>query len=295
MDSYKLADLIVEWDDEEFSLCEGRYLERFRYFPKSEELKDKIVFQSRLVPLEKYTHYPMVKENYVYALFEVNGERMLIYHWGNRRFAFAVWPERIKPGQINECWFDPDMKNQPPLDADWFFGISGLHKALMLRGAAVLHASYIDRSGHAILFTAPSGTGKSTQAALWKEVMKTETVNGDRVLVKKIGGKWYACGYPCCGSSRICLNRNLPLRAIVILRQSSENCVSQLTLVQKISSLMTAEEMYPWDAEEMERALELAESIAQAIPVICLSCRPNEDAVRTLNNYLEETDYAFDI
>lgn len=43
------------------------------------------------------------------------------------------------------------------------------------------------------------------------------------------------------------------MRAIVILRQSSENCVSQLTLAQKISSLAAAEEMYPWDAEEMEK------------------------------------------
>lgn len=85
------------------------------------------------------------------------------------------------------------------------------------------------------------------------------------------------------------------MRAIVILRQSSENCVSQLTLAQKISSLVAAEEMYPWDAEEMERAMDLAESIAREIPVICLSCRPNEDAVRILNNYLEETNYAFDI
>ena len=94
---------------------------------------------------------------------------------------------------------------------------------------------------------------------------------------------------------RIFLNRNLPLRAIVVLRQSSENCVNQLALTQKISSLVVAEEMYPWDAAEMERAIDLAESIAREIPVICLSCQPNEDAVRTLNNYLEETDYAFDI
>lgn len=295
MNYYKLADLIVEWDDTEFSLCEGRYLERFRYLPEPEELKEKIAFRSKFVPLEKYIHYPIVRENYVYALVEADGKKMLIYHWGNRRFAFAVWPDRIKTDRVNECWFDPDMKNQPPLDADWFFGVSGLHKALMLRGAAVLHASYIDRSGSAILFTAPSGTGKSTQAGLWEEVMRTETINGDRVLVKKIEGKWHACGYPCCGSSRICLNRNLPMRAIVILRQSSENCVSQLTLAQKISSLVAAEEMYPWDAEEMERAMDLAESIAREIPVICLSCRPNEDAVRILNNYLEETDYAFDI
>ena len=295
MDYYKLADIILEWDGEAFSLLKGRYMERFRCNPEQIELKEVIRFKACLVQLGKYTIYPILKENHVYTMFDVNGERMLVYHWGNQRFAFAVWPERIKKGQVNECWFDPDMKNQPAINADWFFGVSGLHKALMFHSAVILHASYVNCNSSAILFTAPSGTGKSTQADLWRQVMHTEIVNGDRVLVRKREGKWYACGYPCCGSSQICLNRTLPLRAIVILRQGSKNRIEHLSQAQKIRSLTVAAEVYPWDAEEMECAIDLAESIVHDITVICMSCLPNEDAVKTLNNYLEEMDHATNI
>lgn len=290
MDSYKLANMILQWDGGGFELVRGRYLERFRC---DAEPSDGIIrFQGRFVSLEAYARLPILTENEAYALFDVKGEHLLIYHWGNRRFAFAIWPEQILAGQVNECWFDPDMRNQPKLNADWFFGVSGLHKALMLYGAAVFHAAYIDRNGQAVLFTAPSGTGKSTQAALWAEHMRTEIVNGDRVLVRRCEGQWYAFGYPCCGSSKICLNRTLPLRAIVVLRQGTKNHIEKLTLAQKIRALTVAIEVYPWDVAEINRALDIAESLARDVSVICLTCRPDTEAVKLLNHYLEDENYA---
>lgn len=293
MDYYKFADIMLEWNGGDFPLVKGNNMEQFRC--KYMESEKKICFRACMVSLEKYTHFPIIKENYVYALFDVNGERMLIYHWGNRRFAFAIWPERISVEHVNECWFDPDMQNQPPLNADWFFGVSGLHKALLMQDAAILHASFINRKGKAVLFAAPSGTGKSTQAALWERMMKTETINGDRALLRKSNGIWNAYGYPGCGSSGICRNLTLPLQIIVILRQGEKNNIEEISTIQKIQALAVGIEVYPWDLEERERAIDLAELIVQAIPVICLSCRPDEGSVITLNNYLEEMEYAIDI
>lgn len=293
MDQYKLANITLQWDGGGFALARGRYMEQFRC---TAAMSDEVIrFQSRFVPLEAYTRFPVVTENSAYALFDIKGEPMIIYHWGNRRFAFAVWPERITAEQVNECWFDPDMQNQPALNADWFFGVSGLHKALMLHGAVVLHASYINRDGQAILFTGPSGTGKSTQAALWADFAGAEIVNGDRVLLRQWGGRWYAFGYPACGSSKICLNQTLPLRTIVVLRQGRENHIEQLPMAQKIRALAVATEMYPWDAEEMNRALDIAEALARDVSVICLTCQPDIEAVTQLDRYLEGERYATDI
>lgn len=293
MDQFLLGDLILQWDGGGYNLIPGPYLGRFRCADSAAGAPI-IRFQGSFVPLEAYTQYPMVTENSVYAMFDVKGEPLLVYHWGHRRFAFAVWPERIDAGQVNTCWFDPDMRNQPGLGADWFFGVSGLHKALLQRGAAVLHASYIDWKGQAVLFTAPSGTGKSTQANLWKEFAGAEIVNGDRALVRQWKACWYAFGYPCCGSSKICLNRTLPLRAIVVLRQGEENRIEQLTALQKIRALAAATEVYPWDGLEINRALDIATQLAENVPVLKLICRPDEDAVKTLKKYLEGR-YAADI
>lgn len=51
-------------------------------------------------------------------------------------------------------------------------------------GMLVLHSAYIvTRGGEGILFSGPSGIGKSTQAALWERFAGARTVNGDRALV----------------------------------------------------------------------------------------------------------------
>lgn len=288
MDNYRFGNIMLQWDGRCFELARGRYLECFRC--KTEMSEEILQFRGQFVSLDVYTQFQMLTENSVYALFDVHGEHLLIYHWGNRRFAFAIWPERIRSNQVNECWFDPDMVNQPKLNADWFFGVSGLHKALLQRGAAVLHASYIDRNGQAILFVAPSGTGKSTQAALWEKYAGAEVINGDRVLVRQCAGRWYAFGYPCCGSSKICLNRTLPLRIIVVLKQGVNNCIGKLTIAQKIRLLTAATEVYPWDTAEINRAMDLMEAMVKTVPVIGMSCQPDKGAVEVLNQYLEENN-----
>ena len=290
MDNYKLANIIVQWDGGGFELAKGNYMERFRCGAVDEiEL---IHLRGRFVALEAYTRFPIKTENSTYALFDIYGERLLIYHWGHCRFAFAIWPDRIRADRTNECWFDPDMIHQPQLNADWFFGVSGLHKALLMRGAAIIHASYVEKNGQGILFTAPSGTGKSTQASLWNSYIGANIVNGDRVLVRKWKECWQGFGYPCCGSSRICLNKAFPLRAIVAIQQGEKNHIEEMSASQKIRTLAAAIEVYPWDTEEIQRALDIAESLAEEVSVVHLICRPDQEAVEVLSHYLEVEDYA---
>ena len=79
----------------------------------------------------------------------------------------------------------------------------------------ILHSSFIAVNGKAILFTAPSGTGKSTQAALWVKHKGAELINGDRCAVAVTDEGVFACGVPFCGSSGVSKNRIYPLAAIV--------------------------------------------------------------------------------
>lgn len=86
----------------------------------------------------------------------------------------------------------------------------------------LLHSSYIQVGEEAILFTAPSGTGKSTQAELWRALRGAKIINGDRCAVRIHKGKIFACGIPFAGSSLMCENVTLPLKAIVYLSQSKK-------------------------------------------------------------------------
>ena len=64
-----------------------------------------------------------------------------------------------------------------------FLGPLALEKHVLNHGGIVLHCSYIKYKEKAILFSAPSGTGKSTQASLWEQHRGAKTINGDRALL----------------------------------------------------------------------------------------------------------------
>ena len=100
---------------------------------------------------------------------------------------------------------------------------SGIFRMLAEHGGVVLHSSYIiTQRGEALLFSAPSGTGKSTQAELWRSYAGAKVINGDRALVKAENGVT-ANGILFSGTSGISENVTAPLRAIVLLRQSEKN------------------------------------------------------------------------
>lgn len=99
----------------------------------------------------------------------------------------------------------------------FFCSFFSLEKKLLEKDALVLHCSYMQYKDYAILFSAPSGTGKTTQATLWEEYKGSHVVNGDKGLLMKDDGVWTAHGWPVCGSSGVCHNKNVPIKCVVML------------------------------------------------------------------------------
>ena len=126
------------------------------------------------------------------------------------------------------CGDDP-MGKKPVIP--WLLEDLGLRSALLRRGSVVLHASYIVDRGEAILFTAPSGTGKSTQADLWKKLRGATVVNGDRALIQKTANGFTANGIFYSGSSGVCRNITAPLKAVVVLDRGNAEIVKMGGLV----------------------------------------------------------------
>lgn len=278
MRQYRIGDLRVQIDATDYFHEKSSFLDAFRH----EEATEGEILRLRcsVEPLETYLHDQVTGDNGVYVIYRHDGQELLSYHWGNMFHGFLIHPDRFA------VTFAPRMHVQPRLPGDWFFSVCSFHRQLLARGACVLHASYIEAGGKAILFSAPSGTGKSTQAALWETHVGAQIINGDRALLRIRDGRWHAFGYPCCGSSGICLNRTLPLGALVILEQGSVNRVTPMSAGQKIRALAAAMEFYQWDEYEMNMVFDLAARIAGEIPVLRLVCRPDADAVRILKDRL---------
>lgn len=151
----------------------------------------------------------------------------------------------------------------------------------------ILHSSFIDTKKGAVLFTAPSGTGKSTQAELWYKYRNAEIINGDRAGIWKENCVWMAGGVPWCGTSGIMQNKQIPLRAIVILKQAKENEIKNIHFPYKVSHLLAQLTVNPWNRKMITLAQMFCMLLCQEVPVIQLSCRPDKEAVEILEHELE--------
>ena len=289
MKRYQIGDIIIQWKDGNFELESDEFTERFQVIESEEDfLVDEIIYETHFTDLRKYEKETLLQKNGLYELYDTIAGKFLVFHWAICRFGFGLYVKDLEGGNNIPCYFNPEMKEQIPLAAVRFFSCAGLHSKLLQRGALVFHSSYIDWKGKAILFAGHSGVGKSTQAALWGKYAGAEIINGDRTLIRKKDGIWHAYGYPCCGSSDICINRTLPLLAIVLLEQGEENQVTEVSMGKKFRALFTGSEMYLWNEKEMERVTKLAEEILKDVRIVRLVCRPEEEAVEVLKAELEE-------
>ena len=144
----------------------------------------------------------------------------------------------------------------------------------------IFHSSIINYMQYGILFLGPSGIGKTTQAELWNKYRDALIINGDIVFVQETEENFLGWGTPWHGSSPYCENTSVPVHAMIVLKQESENSIRELTGFEKVTAVSN-NVFYPqWLENGMELCLETLDHLLSAIPVYELSCRLHEEAVR---------------
>ena len=188
--------------------------------------------------------------------------------YGAAQFSYAVRTQ----GQTRLVFgegYRSTMYSQAILEsADMFDILAGY-------GQLVLHSSYVlPPNGKAVLFSGPSGIGKSTQAALWQQYAGADVINGDRTLIRTddltANGVFYS------GTSGICKNASAPIRAIVLPQRG----------LRAFAAVLSQCSYYQWDAESAIHMTDLVAGLVQRADVYRLSCRADEGAVRLLQNEL---------
>ncbi len=157
---------------------------------------------------------------------------------------------------------------------------------IVSRGGILLHASFIRWKDRAILFTAASGVGKSTQAELWCRLRGAELINGDRVAVMPGPNGFQACGVPYPGSSGVCKNETLPLAAVVCLSQAPQSVATRLKGLAAFRRIWEGCSVNVWNAEDMRRCSETVLTLVQQVRTIDLACTMDETAVNALEQLL---------
>lgn len=188
--------------------------------------------------------------------------------------------------QSCHIWFSTRARSYLTLDTA-FWSAFCLERLLLRENSLVLHCAYMEHDGQAILFSGQSGIGKSTQADLWARYRGTKTLNGDRALLIRKGGVWHAYGFPICGSSKICINKSLPIKAIVILRQAKKNKVTKIGGLEAVKEVMSQLMINNWNRLVLLQSMDLLDDFLKKVPACTLQCDISEQAVSCLEEYLQ--------
>lgn len=184
------------------------------------------------------------------------------------------------------------LKRENSLTMRMLFRGMGLDFLMALNRRIILHSSYIAWKGKGIVFSAPSGTGKSTQAELWRRHRPgTEIINGDRSILTCERGVPEVYGLPLCGSSGIAVNKSFPLGAVVVLRQAKTNTARRLGVREAVSLIYSECGLSLWDRDAAANVLDVVSEIAESVPVYCLSCLPHSSAVDAMERALRKDFY----
>ena len=149
----------------------------------------------------------------------------------------------------------------------------------------VFHSSALSVEGKAYLFTAPSGTGKSTHAWGWRTVFgdKVKMINDDKPIIRKKDGKFYAYGNPWNGKHQIGSNISAEIKAICVLNRGKENSIKRITAKEMIPTALNQTLRYT-DEKKMDKVLSLVEGLLESCELFSLKCNMTREAVYTSYN-----------
>ncbi|MBQ7133559.1 MAG: hypothetical protein IJO20_03595 [Ruminococcus sp.] len=152
-----------------------------------------------------------------------------------------------------------------------------------------LHCSCLEYEGEAVVFTAKSGTGKSTHARLWREYLgdKVTMINDDKPIVRFIDGRFYIYGTPWNGKHSLSNNIKAPIKAIYYLHQAKENKVVRCDSISSITKLLS-QTVLPNSKESMNCLLSMLEQLLSTIPMFDLYCDISKNAVDAVLSSLKE-------
>ena len=153
---------------------------------------------------------------------------------------------------------------------------------LSCRQGIIFHSSAVAVDGKAYLFTAPSGTGKSTHARLWREMLgdRVVMINDDKPIIRFIDGAFYVYGTPWNGKHRLDTNTRAEIAAICEIRQAKINKIRKISPSEMLLVVFN-QTIRPKDPDKMENLLGILDKLLTTVPLYRLECDISEDAAKT--------------
>lgn len=181
------------------------------------------------------------------------------------------------------------LKNENPHlsedEVEYIFTGGAFYEKLLNYNGVMLHSSAVCVDNEAYLFSAPSGTGKSTHTNLWLEYFgdKAYILNDDKPAIRCIDNKFYAYGTPWSGKTDLNRNEKVPLKAIIFIERAEECFAEKMTNAD--SAKMFYYQGYSASgAENKIKFLDFADKLIKNIPFYRFGANISQNAVETIYN-----------
>lgn len=207
--------------------------------------------------------------------------------------SFGRTEVQAKPYLTQESLTVPDIvvvsnwralkEQQPHLsedDCEYISTGGSFYRQLLDFNGMLLHASAVVMDGRAYLFSAPSGTGKSTHTALWRRVFgndRAQILNDDKPALRMENGIFYAYGTPWSGKTDLNINIRAPLAGICVLSRGEENVIRPYQGPQAIHDILE-QTLRPQNPKLTEKLLELLDNLLRTVPVWKMECNMEPEA-----------------
>lgn len=207
------------------------------------------------------------------------------------RQAFQALTGRDEPLTVRRAELEQEAQWDPrPFPVAYLESLALYRKLchlLLAEDILLFHCSALSIHGKAILFTAKSGTGKSTHARLWRERFgpAVTMLNDDKPLLKVTPQEVRVYGTPYAGKEDLHTNASAPVAAIVILRQGRENHIQRTSTQQAFPVLFQQSYRQP-RGQNLPHTLDLVGRLA-SLPVYTLDCTISQQAVELVYERLK--------
>ena len=194
--------------------------------------------------------------------------------------------EKVKPDMtiyLSDAFLELKQKENPHLsvaDCEYIFTSSVFYTGLLQFGGFMLHASAIIMDGYAYLFSAPSGTGKSTHTALWQKVFgkdRARILNDDKPAIRILDDGVFAYGTPWSGKTDLNINVKAPLAGICFLERSEKNWIKEISAKEAIMPIMN-QTIRPYEKSDMSLLLGHLDRLLTRVPTYKMGCTVSDEA-----------------
>ena len=180
----------------------------------------------------------------------------------------------IKKHEENENSFSPAY-------TEWLEIYREISAYIEEHDGILMHGAVIGFEGAAYMFTAPSGTGKTTHISQWKKLYgdKVTVINGDKPIIRNIDGTFYVYGTPWCGKEHLNENTKAPLKGIAIVSRDAENSVERID-ASKYLPVLFRQIYFHNTANCISNAMDFLDKMLTQVPLYSLKCNISTDAAR---------------